>query len=210
MKGLILNDLYNIGHNAKQMLLIVGIWAVCFYQGAANGAYIPMYSVLFCMMTATTFSFDERCEWAKYAMVLPVKRQDYVFAKYIVNFIFSIIGCFVGILTTAAAVIIQGKTFEKVILESTAAGFCIAIFFGSLFIPFLIKYGAEKARIIMLGTVGIPILLAFLVKYLIEKRGIIITEDFIEKAICVLPVFVIVFVVITMVLSLRIFEKKEL
>lgn len=33
MSGLLLKDFYTIGHNAKQMILILLIWAVCFFAG---------------------------------------------------------------------------------------------------------------------------------------------------------------------------------
>ncbi len=34
MSGLLLKDFYTIGHNAKQMILILLIWAVCFCRDA--------------------------------------------------------------------------------------------------------------------------------------------------------------------------------
>ena len=61
MSGLLLKDFYTIGHNAKQMMLILLIWAVCFLPGRDGSTYIIMCASLCGMMTATTFTFDDKC-----------------------------------------------------------------------------------------------------------------------------------------------------
>ena len=75
MSGLLLNDFYTIGHNAKQMILILLIWAVCFLPGRDGSTYIIMCASLCGMMTATTFTFDDKCHWEKYAMILPISKK---------------------------------------------------------------------------------------------------------------------------------------
>lgn len=53
MSGLLLKDFYTIGHNAKQMILILLIWAVCFLPGRDGSTYIIMCASLCGMMTVT-------------------------------------------------------------------------------------------------------------------------------------------------------------
>lgn len=209
MRGLIWNDLYNIGHNAKQMLLIVVIWGFCFYKGASEGSYLLLFSILFGMMTVTTFAFDEKCCWTKYCMILPIEKRDYVLAKYMVNIIFSIMGCLTGIVLTAAITIIQGSLSGEKILKFAVNGISLALLLGSVFIPLLLKYGAEKARVIMLGVIALPVLLGFLLNR--------ITGTFWEDAWMVISrggaytllIFALLVMGITMVISIHIFEKKE-
>ena len=46
MSGLLLKDFYTIGHNAKQMMLILLIWAVCFLPGRDGSTYTVSYTHL--------------------------------------------------------------------------------------------------------------------------------------------------------------------
>lgn len=46
MSGLLLKDFYTIGHNAKQMILILLIWAVCFLPGR-DGKHLHYYVCFF-------------------------------------------------------------------------------------------------------------------------------------------------------------------
>lgn len=209
MKGLILNDLYNIGHNAKQMLLVVAVWGLCFASGASIGAYIMLFSVLFCMMTATTFSFDEKCGWTKYAMVLPIAKRDYVLAKYIINFIFSLMGSLVGMVLTLVVNQIQGKTLDGNIGVFCMIGICISLLLGDVFIPLLIKFGAEKARIILVAAILIPVGIGFCLQRFMVKMGIALPSGMVEKMIYFLPVAVLILTAITLFISIGIFNRKE-
>lgn len=210
MRGLMLNDLYNIGHNAKQMLLIVVIWAFCFASGSDSGTYMIMYSVIFCMMTATICSFDEKSGWAKYAMVLPVSKRDYVLAKYMINLIFALVGCLTGIVVTLVANWIQGKKMEVSLWGISILGICIGVFLGSVLIPLLLQFGTEKARIIMVGMIAIPILIGLVLEDIMEKMNITISAEVVEKIIYAIPVAILPFVVLAFFISVHIFEKKEL
>lgn len=209
MRGLIWNDLYNIGHNAKQMLLIVVVWGACFYNGADEGAYLLAFSVLFGMMTVTTFAFDEKCGWTKYAMILPIQKRDYVLAKYMVNIIFPLMGCLTGIILTAAVTMIQGNLSGETILEGGILGISLALLLGSVFIPLLLKYGSEKARVIILGVVAVPVLLGLFLNRIAGTFLENIWMKISEWGIYAFLVFVLIVMIFTMIASICIFEKKE-
>ena len=112
MSGLLLKDFYTIGHNAKQMMLILLIWAVCFLPGRDGSTYIIMCASLCGMMTATTFTFDDKCHWEKYAMILPISKKAYVLEKYVLHMIFSLLGVAAGTTVTVVANWFQGMRFK--------------------------------------------------------------------------------------------------
>lgn len=89
MKSMILKDIYNITHNMRSLgLLLVMFVFIMLPQGGAPG-YITTSCVLCSMMVITTFSFDNMSKWEKYALVMPVTKQDLVAAKFIVLLIFT-------------------------------------------------------------------------------------------------------------------------
>ena len=196
MSGLLLKDFYTIGHNAKQMMLILLIWAVCFLPGRDGSTYIIMCASLCGMMTATTFTFDDKCHWEKYAMILPISKKAYVLEKYVLHMIFSLLGVAAGTTVTVVANWFQGMRFKGPLWQG-------------LFLPLLLKYGSEKARIILLGAVFIPIILIVALVYLAEKTGAISTDEIAVVFQWGIPPVFIALLIISVLISQKIFEKKE-
>ncbi|MCI8327267.1 MAG: ABC-2 transporter permease [Lachnospiraceae bacterium] len=210
MKGFILNDLYHISNMIKQTLLIVVVWGFAFANGSGSGAYMPMFTILFCMMgMATVFATDEKCGWMKYAMIFPVSKRDYVLAKYIVNFIFALSGCLTGIVLTVLVNQVREVAMKESMYLRSLIAVGIGMIFGSVFIPLMIKYGTEKARIILLGIVMIPVLLGYFLQRLLEDMRIEIAVDLLERGVYLLPAAAILLTVVTYVISARIFERRE-
>lgn len=209
MSGLLLKDLYTIGHNAKQMMLILLIWAVCFLPGRDGSAYIIICGSLCGMMTATTFTFDDHCHWEKYAMILPISKKTYVLEKYVLHIIFSLLGIAVSTAVSIVANRVRGIAFEDPVWLMGLIGFGVSMAIGCVFLPLLLKYGSEKARIILLGTVIFPVILFFVLDYLVDEAGIISAvqiETFLKY---IIPPVFIALLIISVVISQKIFEKKE-
>lgn len=80
-------------------------------------------------------------------------------AKYMINLIFALAGCLTGIVVTLVVNRIQGKKMEVSLWGVSILGICIGVFLGSVLIPLLIQFGTEKAGIIMVGIIVIPILI---------------------------------------------------
>lgn len=209
MSGLLLKDFYTIGHNAKQMMLILLIWAFCFLPGRDGSTYIIICGSLCGMMTATTFTFDDNCHWEKYAMILPISKKTYVLEKYVLHIIFSLLGIAVSTVVSVVANRVRGVAFEDPVWLVGLVGFGVSMAVGCVFLPLLLKYGSEKARIILLGTVIFPVILFFLLEYLMDQTGIISAnqiETFLKWS---LPPGFVVLLIISVLISLKIFEKKE-
>lgn len=109
MKSMILKDIYNITHNMRSLgLLLVMFVFIMLPQGGAPG-YITTSCVLCSMMVITTFSFDNMSKWEKYALVMPVTKQDLVAAKFIVLLIFTAFGAVSGLVLGIIGGLILGS-----------------------------------------------------------------------------------------------------
>lgn len=114
MKGLILKDLYNIGHNAKAMALTLAILAV-FYGAFADASVIIVCCCVMCsMMVLTTFTFDSASQWTRYALVMPVSKKDLVAAKFVALFLFTLVGLAAGL----ALALASGLLFRRLDLST--------------------------------------------------------------------------------------------
>lgn len=211
MKGIILNDLYNILRNMKQMLFIPILWAVIFLRdsGDSAGGYIVMCAFMFSMMTATGMSYDEKSNWTKYAMILPISKRSYVFAKYVDSFIFSAAGCGIAAVFAVAASLITRWELAAPLWVYCMTGISIGMIYDSLCIPFLIKYGVENARYIMIAIIGILGSIGYGIYRMAEEGIFHISIQAVEKGVWFLPAAALIAVFVTAVFSIRIFEKRE-
>ncbi|ADL03684.1 ABC-2 transporter permease [Lacrimispora saccharolytica] len=216
MKSLVLKDLYNIGHNAKSMVFVLLILAFSLIPSAGVEAYIVMSGILCSMMIITTFSFDDHSNWLKYAMITPVTKKDVVAGKFVVLLIFSAIGAVTGMITGS----IGGLIAHKVIFASARdifkllyaglASFVVAEFAGSMSIPLLFQFGAEKARLLMLISCMIPAGVFYAVYKLFSLLGVSVTDHSIIILSYFSPILVLAWNLVMYKVSYVLFARKDL
>ncbi|MGF7145632.1 ABC-type transport system involved in multi-copper enzyme maturation permease subunit [Anaerotaenia torta] len=216
MKSLIIKDLYNIGHNAKSMLFMLLVFAFVFIPYSGPEAYIITSGVLCSMMVITTFSFDDHSKWMKYAMVTPISKKDLVASKFIVLLIFSAVGVVFGLVIGCIGGILVHKIDYSNVSSLltlpfvTLVGLVVAEIFGSVSIPLLFKFGAEKARILSLISFIVPAVVCFGAYELLRFFGIAFTDLLIFILLCSSPVIALVWNLLMYKISYVIFSKREL
>lgn len=215
MKSLILKDLYNIGHNAKSMLFILLVFAVFYIPLSGPQIYILICAVLCCMMTITTFSFDHTSNWTRYAMIMPVSKKDLVAGKFITLFIFTAGGSVFGLTAGLIGSAVTGKfslslTGVGEILFTALIAFAIAVIFGSMSIPLVFKFGAERARVILLIAFLVPMGICFVVYKLLAVSGVNLNEQHLFILLCCSPVFAFIWSYGMYRISCGIFARQEL
>ena len=215
MKSLILKDLYNIGHNEKSMLFILVVFAIALIPTSGVAGYIFACAILCSMMIVTTFSFDDNSKWARYAMIMPVSKKDLVVGKFIVLAIFCLVGSLFGLVVG----LIAWLSIKSVSLELSGIGellflaltaWVVSIILGSMSIPLVFKFGAEKGRVLLLISFLFPVALCFGIYQLFVILGIELTEHFMFVLLCCSPIIALVWCYVMYQISYRIFNKQEL
>lgn len=214
MKSLILKDLYNIGHNAKSMLFILVIFAVAFIPTSGVEGYIFMCAILCSMMIVTTFSFDDTSKWTRYAMITPISKKDLVAGKFIVLAIFCVIGSLFGMVVGAiGGVILKKVSFDLAgigeLLFLTLVAWVISLILGSISIPLVFKFGAEKGRVLILVSFLIPAAICFGIYQLLVILGVEMTDQ-LFILLCCSPIVAFIWCYVMYQISYQIFAKQEL
>lgn len=215
MKSLILKDIYNIVHNVKSMLFILIVFAVMFIPTSDIEGYIIACAALCSTMIVTTFSFDDKSEWTRYAMVMPLSKKDIVAGKFIVLSVFCTAGSFFGLAVGSVGGLIMKKvSFDLAgigeLLFITMAACVIALIFGSLSIPLVFKFGSEKGRILLLVSFLVPPAIGFGIYQLLAVLGIVLTDRSIFVLLCCSPLIALVWCYAMYLISCRIFSRQEL
>lgn len=120
------------------------------------------------MLPMSSFAYDDQARWEKFAAATPAGRRGIVQGKYLF-----------ALLCTAAAAVLVGAILTVMALLGTveteiwweplavvAACACATLLLDSIFLPFLLKFGSEKARMLSMlvfaAVFGGMALLAFL------------------------------------------------
>lgn len=214
MVALILKDMYNLKKYILSMCLMVFVVGLISHNSNSVQSVIPMGGIIFGMMIFTTFSFDDMSNWTKYSLVTPVTKKDIVKAKFIVLLILSFIGIMYGLLVTLFIDIFISKnlTLENLGIYAiiTLLSFSISEIFGSVAMPLVYKFGAEKARNLLLLSYLIPVGIGAGILKLIEILGIKIS---IKMAIITLfcsPIIAIIWSLIMYFISYYLFKKQDI
>lgn len=216
MKGLILKDLYNIGHNAKYMMFVMIMIAIMNISTSDIGGFSLISAILCSIMIINTFAFDDNCKWTGYALAMPVSRKELVRSKFIVLVVFCIIGCVLGLVIDLVGGLIM-KRFNSDICQLfffALGAFGISLILGSILIPLALKFGAEKARILMAAVVIVPTMMisGIIIIGLFTNPGMglmELTEQNILILMCGLVVFAFLWCYVMYLISCNIINRQE-
>ena len=215
MKSLVLKDLFNIGHNAKSMLFILVVFAAALIPFSGVEGYIFVCAILCSMMIVTTFSFDDNSKWTRYAMIMPVSKKELVIGKFIVLAIFCAVGSLFGLVVGSIGGFITNKiTLDLVgigeLLFLALVSWVIALIFGSMSIPLVFKFGAERGRVLLLVSFLIPAGICFGLYQLLTTLGVELTDRLVFILLCCSPLLALAGNYVMYQISYRIFVKQEL
>lgn len=215
MKGLLLKDLYNM-KGVIRIYIMFPFFAV-FLGYMSNSlsilAAIPAFTCMIFIISA--FAYDEYSHFDEYALTLPLGRKDLVKSKYVLFVLLLCVMLVIVYLLSVIVIMCFSSHFTDVhlmdqclsILGVTAAILLIM----AIQFPFIIRFGTEKARILMLVCIlGIGGLCGFFLQFVdLERLFINISDMAVYMGIIIGSVLSIIIFICSYYLSLRLIMKKE-
>lgn len=202
MKGLILKDLLNLRKQARVILLFIGLYFVMGVINQNGDSFGGVVALLFAMLAVTALAYDERAGWDKYALTMPVSRQDLVISKYVLGVLLSFTGFVINLVFQ---VLFVKAAFLDGLLLSLAL-FGVGLFFLAVMLPINFRWGVEKGRILMMIVLFGPTILITL----LPRLGVPLPEgQILQSLVYFLPVVVIALFALSVWVSLGIYKKKE-
>jgi len=206
MKGLLLKDFFNLKQQAKFLFVLVAFYAFLGVQNNDINLLSGMLSILAILIPITAISYDERSKWDRFALTMPVSRENLVQSKYVLSLltlVFSI--CLVLMLLP----LLGYSALEDYLGMLASAG--SALLMISILMPLIFHFGVEKARYLMLILALVPILLIFIIRKLIQ--GPFPELSFIQNLspnwLWLIPLFLILALWISYKTSIQIYLRKE-
>ncbi|MCI8915603.1 MAG: ABC-2 transporter permease [Oscillospiraceae bacterium] len=155
MSGLIVKDFLILRKTLRTYLFIMIVYTVIAFSGIWAADTVGVLVVVILMMLPTNiFAYDKQAKWDVYGLSLPVGRTKTVAARYLCVLLL----CVLGVALTAllgAALWAAGRMDEpaEFMLTCSVMGL-MALLVNAIMLPFLYKFGPERARMMFLGIMG--------------------------------------------------------
>ena len=209
MNSLILKDFISLKSYSKTLAIIIGFFTIITFTNDEPSFLSGMIILIMSMLPITSFSYDQHAKWDLFSQTLPVSRKQLVMSKYVLGIISIVAGAILAILLNVAVLLVKSLEVDiwYLILANSLIAL-VALLYLSILIPLVYKFGVEKSRLLTIVVLAIPSVLAIV----LSNAGVSIPVlDEITPAIVVAIglVFVVCVMLISYVISVRIYMNKE-
>lgn len=217
MKGLLIKDLKLLMGQKQFLVTVCGLSFVFTFVNGDPTFAIPYVTMMLCMFSVGTISYDEYDNGGAYLFSLPITRKVYVAEKYVYGFGL----CLAAIIVSAvfSVIVMIGKNswmgnmeFVSILVVSIVLS---AVVLDAM-IPAQLKFGAEKSRVALMGFVFVFYIIGFFGIKFLESMGIDLEMALaafsgmtLAMVIAVLCGIGVVITIISYIISTKIMEKKE-
>lgn len=206
MSGLILKDLLNLKKQSKIYMAFIIFYGFLAFT-SKDTSFLGGIVCIFCaMLPITALAYDERSNWDRYALSMPISRKDIIISKYLLGILCSFLGFLICFLFNIFSNSLSNETLALSLLF-----FGIAILLISILLPILFKFGVEKGRLIMMIVIFSPtIILVALSKFNFPKPSEETINTIINFAPFIAPILVLLVLILSIFISLKIYKNKDL
>ena len=160
MTGLILKDFLILRKTLRSYLLILAIYVAVAFAGYWSSSFVGGFMmVMVALLPMNVFAYDKQARWDVYGLSLPVGRTKTVAARYLAVLIMFTVS---AVLTTVlgVAMSIAGRMEESLGEYMLSCAICVvvAMLVNAMMLPFLYKFGPERARMMFYGVLGLFVL----------------------------------------------------
>ena len=190
MTGLILKDFLILRKTLRTYLLFLAVYVVLAFSGVWSPEFVSGFvMVMIAVLPMNVFAYDKQAKWDTYGLALPVGRTKTVAARYLCVLILClatvVLECVFGAVLFAAGKL---EDVGEYFFSGAVCGLMAALV-NAILLPFLYKFGPERARIVLIGVVGIIFAALAAVFVVIPKGdGVVWLETLSELQTAAIPV----------------------
>ena len=171
MTGLILKDFLILRKSLRSYLFMLVVYTAIAFSGVWSADIVGVLMVVIVMLLPmNVFAYDKQCQWDTYGLALPVGRTKTVAARYLCVLLL----CLLSVALTSVlgvALFAAGRVEEPVeFMVSCSVMGLISVLVNAIMLPFLYKFGPERARMMFFGVMGVIVLL--IVAFLLPLGGL--------------------------------------
>lgn len=204
MIGLLIKDLFALKKQWRVLSVITIIYFV-FSVASENLGMFSTVSIMYAViLPVTAMAYDEQCRWDKYALSMPLSRSKIVLSKYLLGILLNLGVCILVCLANLVFVYFWDYDLKDVM--ATAVGISGAeLVILAVMLPILYQFGVEKARLIMVIIFLAPSLLIIM----LPNFELTPSPELLSMLPYVLPLLIVGMLLLSIFVSIRIYQRKE-
>lgn len=208
MTALILKDIATL---KKTLLLTITICIALSVYGIYENAIfmIPLICAMIpLILTAIAFGYDTKSKFEQFAFSMPIKKSSFVLSKLFFAFVFGLVG---SVCLFVLFVVKNEMSIDNIVCISLIT-LVASVLMSAIQLPFILKYGAEKGRLIMVITYFAIFALSTFLK---EKSDLLANMVELFSKYSMVMIFIgivlvgLVIIGIAIKISISIMDKKE-
>ena len=200
IKALLYKD-FNALKRYARIMLVVAVVCSFIFKEQGSSLIVMIYSA---SLLLTTMAIDEREHFLRRAISDSGRNKAIVGEKYILLFILVMAAVVISIILEMVMAVIYKRSIEwGSMIIIMLSGFALTSFSGGTTILLTLKYGAEKARIILLLCYMVP---AILMVWLLPSVNITLSTFTLSIVIIIFSLLLYLF---SFFVSVKILEKKD-
>ena len=160
MTGLILKDLLILRKTLRSYLFMLIVYAGIAFTGVWSADIVGvLLVVMVVMLPMNVFAYDKQAKWDTYGLALPVGRTKTVAARYVCVLLLCLLS--VGLTAILGMMLYAAGRVEEPVefLVSCSVMGLMSVLVNAIMLPFLYKFGPERARMMFFGIMGGIVLL---------------------------------------------------
>ena len=160
MTGLILKDLLILRKTLRSYLFMLIVYVGIAFTGVWSADIVGvLLVVMVVMLPMNVFAYDKQAKWDTYGLALPVGRTKTVAARYLCVLLLCLLS--VGLTAILGVMLYAAGRVEKPVefLVSCSVMGLMSVLVNAIMLPFLYKFGPERARMMFFGIMGGIVLL---------------------------------------------------
>lgn len=215
MKGIILQDLLSMKRVLKMYMLVLGVYVIIGVSSGSASNFGAFFILFAAMLPMSAFAYRERSHWDLYANVMPVSRKQMVLSSYIFAWMLLAVAGLANLLLIGLDYIAGNFTEAGSMYEALTSSWVIllaGVAYMGLFLPLIYQFGTERSRLLIIGSYIIPFIIVMIVSKNEDLQSkLVMSQQMANRLIFVgAPAFVIAWNMISLHISMRIYEKKDL
>ena len=179
MKGLWVKDLLLLQKQLKTFLIFMVIAAFNAYTIKSVPVIFIFMTFFFVTTAASTIFYDQENHGFLYLFTLPTRKKDYVIQKQLLILASSLVAAGLSIILIFLMMQFDSElqASAQELLYTALSALFFGCLYGAVITPLYLRYGTEKARMLLFAIMGV----FALVGILIQKTGIL--EGILESGI---------------------------
>ncbi len=155
MTGLILKDLLILRKTLRSYLFMLIVYVGIAFTGVWSADIVGvLLVVMVVMLPMNVFAYDKQAKWDTYGLALPVGRTKTVAARYLCVLLLCLLS--VGLTSILGVMLYAAGRVEEPVefLVSCSVMGLMSVLVNAIMLPFLYKFGPERARMMFFGIMG--------------------------------------------------------